>query len=154
MRPDYDPVAQMVPEDEVDLDNDQVYWRAGARLDGVLGERLGNGNFEYLTYRDGIQDGPAGELTPDGDFVYEEWYRGNFRYGITRWFRPDGTIRRAACYEYSVEVWSVEFAEDGRRSTTFRDLSDADRRVIEIFRRDAPLPPIPGPEAAGDLAVH
>lgn len=156
MRPGYDPVAQVVSEDEVDLDDDQVYWRAGVRLEGVLGETLANGNFEFLSYRNGIQDGPSGELTPGGDLVYEEWYRANFRYGVSRWFRGDGTLRRAACYEYSVEIWAVEFEEDGRspRSTVVRELTEGDRRVIEIFRRDAPLPVVPGPEVAADPSVH
>lgn len=156
MKPDYDPVAETVPEEDVDIDNDEVYWLNGERLNGFLGETLPNGNYEFISFKDGLRDGPTGEITPQGDLVYEERLRKNFLYGITRYFRADGTLARAVGYEYGVEIWTVKFEADGRtvHSSEYLQVSPSSQRTVEIFRRDVPLPPLPGPEAAADLSKH
>ena len=155
MKPSYDPAAT-VPEASLDLDNDQVYWLGSERFTGFLGETLPGGNYEFQSYRDGRPDGPSGELSPDGDLLFEEWYRKNFLYGITRTFRHDGTLATAVGYEYGYAVWNVEFDLDGRtvRSTGYTRFDDSQLKSLRILRERVPMPPLLGPEHAADLNAH
>lgn len=156
MRPAYDPVALAVPEEELELDDDAVYWRGSQRFDGLFGETLPNGNFEYMSFKNGWRDGPTGEVTPDGDLVVEEWFRENFLYGITRRFRQDGTLATATGYEFGTVIWTVRFDLDGRtpRSTEFARLSDSQLKTLEVMRANVPLPELQGPEVAADISKH
>ncbi|PRY59529.1 toxin-antitoxin system YwqK family antitoxin [Glycomyces artemisiae] len=156
MRPHYDPVGATVPEQSLRLDLDQVYWHGSERFTGFLGETVPSGNYEFQGFRDGVLEGPSGELSPDGDLVFEEWYQRNTLHGITRRFRPDGTLANATGYEYGVAIWTVRFDVDGRTvlSTDRTELTPGVVRSLEMMRADVPLPPLLGPEYAADLNRH
>jgi hypothetical protein len=156
VKPSYDPVALSVPDDEIDIDQNQRYWRGSEPLTGITGETLPNGNYEFQSFKDGWEDGPSGQVTSDGDLVVEEWYRGNHMYGITRTFRHDGTLATAIAYEYGTPVWTVRFDLDGTSvlSSEYAELDESQRKTLDVMRRDAPLPPVPGPEHAADLSRH
>jgi hypothetical protein len=156
VKPTYDPVALTVPDEEIDIDQNQVYWRGSERFTGVTGETMYGGNYEFQTFRDGLLDGPSGEVTPDGDLVVEKWYRSNFLYGITRTFRQDGTLATAVGYEYAYTIWTVRFDLDGSTvlSTDHAELSESDLTVLSGLRRRVPLPPLSGPEHAADFSRH
>ncbi|RRR98139.1 toxin-antitoxin system YwqK family antitoxin [Glycomyces terrestris] len=156
MKPNYDPVALSVPDDEIGIDDDQVYWHGSERFTGFTGETLRDGDYEFQCFRDGVLDGPSGQVTPDGDLIVEEWYRRNFLHGITRRFRRDGTLATAVAYEYAHPVWTVHFDFDGRtvQSSHTAELSESERKTIAVLRDEVPLPAPPGPEHAADLNRH
>lgn len=156
MRPGYDPVASTVPDEAIDIDEDQVYWRGSERFTGITGETNANGNYGFQSFKDGWLDGPSGEVSPDGDLVVEQWYRTNFLYGITRTFRQDGTLATAVGYEYAYKIWTVRFDRDGTSvlSTEFAELDESARKTLGILRSQVPMPPLRGPEDAADLDKH
>ncbi|PRY60432.1 hypothetical protein [Glycomyces artemisiae] len=156
MKPNYDPVALTVPDDEVEIDDELVYRRGSERFTGFTGRTRYGGNYEFQSFKDGLLDGPSGEITPEGDLVVEEWYRGNFLYGITRKFRQDGTLATAIGYEYGFVVWTVKFDFDGSSvtSTELAEFDETQMKTLGMFRRELPMPPVPGPEYAGDLQKH
>lgn len=156
MKPSYDPVALTVPDEAIDIDQNQVYWHGAERFTGVSGETQPNGDYEFQTFRDGVLDGPSGEVTPDGDLVVEKWYRSNFLYGIARTFRQDGTLATAVGYEYAYAVWTVRFDMDGSTvvSTGYAEFNESQRQILQGLRNRVPMPPLPGPEHAADFGVH
>ncbi len=156
MKPSYDPVASAVPEESLDIDDDQVYWLGSERFSGFLGETLPSGNYEFQCYRDGRLDGPSGELSPDGDLLVEEWYRQNFLYGITRTFRHDGTLATAVGHEYGYAVWTVQFDFDGRTvlSTRYTEFTESQLKTLRVLRGRVPMPPLLGPGDAADPNRH
>lgn len=156
MKPSYDPVALAVPDEEIDIDQSQVYWRGSERFTGFTGETQPNGNYEFQSFKDGLVDGPSGEITADGDLVVEKWYRSNFPYGIARTFRQDGTLATAVGYEYAYAIWTVRFDFDGSTvvSTEYTELNESARKILAGLRGDVPLPPLRGPEDAADFSKH
>lgn len=156
MRPNYDPVALSVPDEAIRIDEDQVYWRGAERFTGFTGETLPNGAYEFQSFKDGLLDGPSGQVTPEGDLIEEEWYRGNHLYGITRTFRQDGTLATATGYRYGYTIWIVRFDFDGRTvlATEHPEPMESQPRMIEILSDGDSLPPLRGPEDAADLSKH
>ncbi len=156
VKPSYDPVGSAVPEATLDIDDDQEYWLGSEKFTGFLGETLPSGNYEFASYRDGVLDGPSGELSPDGDLVLEEWYRRNFLHGITRTFRHDGTLATAVGYEYAYKLWTVRFDFDGRTvlATEGSQLSEPMRQTLEVLRARVAIGPVLGPEFAADFNRH
>ncbi|GAA2273228.1 hypothetical protein GCM10009853_028790 [Glycomyces scopariae] len=156
MKPNYDPVALSVPDDEIGIDDHQVYWHGSEKFTGFTGEELDSGNYEYQSFKDGWLDGPSGEVTPDGDLVVEEWYRKNFLYGITRRYRADGTLATAVGYEFGYAVWTVRFDLDGATvlATEYTSFNESQLKTLSGFRTRVPMPPLPGPEYAADPNRH
>jgi hypothetical protein len=156
VKPSYDPVALTVPDEEIDIDQNQVYWHGSERFTGITGETMYSGGYEFQSFKDGWLDGPSGEITPDGDLLVEKWYRSNFLYGITRTFRRDGTLATAVGYEYAYAVWTVRFDLDGSTvlSTEYADFNESQLKTLARLRSSTPLPPLRGPEDAADFSKH
>ncbi|THV41400.1 hypothetical protein [Glycomyces buryatensis] len=157
MKPDYDPRVLETSGDDVTIDDNSMYWRGDYLFDGVLGEERSDGGFEFLSFKDGVRDGPTGEIDEDGDLVFEEWYRKGHLHGISRVFRDDGTLLRATGNEFGVAIWTVDFEPDGEtaRPASVKQLSESSRRVVQRYRSRYPqLPPVLGPEHAGDITEH
>jgi len=156
VKPSYDPVALTVPDEEIDIDQNQVYWRGSERFTGVSGETQPNGNYEFQSFKNGWPDGPSGQITPDGDLVVEQWYRSNFLYGITRTFRQDGTLAKAVGYEYAYPIWTVRFDLDGSTvlATEFTEFKESQLKTLAVMHSRVPMPALLGPEDAADLTKH
>jgi hypothetical protein len=156
MKPNYDPVALSVPDEEIRVDHDQIFWRGSERFTGFMGETLEDGDYEFQSYKDGLLDGPSGRISADGDLIEEEWFQGNHLHGITREFRRDGTLAKATGYEYGYPIWIVRFDFDGTTvlSTEHPDPVHGQAELIDIMRSGSPLPPLRGPEDAADLSKH
>ncbi len=156
MKPSYDPIALSVPDEEIDVDQDQLYWRGSERFTGFTGEMLEGGVYEFQSFKDGLLDGPSGRISPDGDLIEEEWFRGNHLYGITREFRQDGTLATATGYQYGYPIWIVRFDFDGTTvlATEYPEPVYGQPELIDILGSKRPLPPLRGPEDAADFSKH
>ncbi|RRR99686.1 toxin-antitoxin system YwqK family antitoxin [Glycomyces terrestris] len=143
-----------VPDDDLDVDGDQRFSYEGRRFTGIGFEENRGGGRDEIAYRDGYQHGPARTIAADGTVLVEDWYCKAFRHGVSRQFRPDGSLAAAVAYDGGTVVWRVAF--DGGVATEQWALpSDApEQESIAKTRTVYDLPPVPGPSAAASLGVH
>ena len=111
-----------VPDAELEYDADYVYRVAGAPFTGIAYEDVpGRGRCE-VSFRDGLQEGPARHWYPSGQLRSESNIKDNVLHGRVIELTEDGLPVLDARYEYGIVVSSVR-----------RDAAGA---VVELFEID------------------
>src|ERR1044072_575126 len=111
-----------VPDAELEYDADYVYRIAGAPFTGIAyDDAPGRGRSE-VSFRDGLQEGPARHWYPSGQLRAESNIKDNVLHGRVMELTEDGRLVFDARYEHGIVMSSV------RR--------DAAGRVVERFEID------------------
>ena len=85
----------------------------------------------------------------------EHWDLADFRHGIQRTFRPDGSVETAEGVEYGWLIWKVSAAPDGTITEhPVNEMSPWSRRTYFEPRKERWNFPIPPVSAATDLSRH
>lgn len=108
-----------VRDDQLDFDEDLIYYYHGSRFTGIGYEDVPGKILSEVSYKNGMQDGPARDWLPSGRLKTESMYRENVLHGHVREFRDDGSLASEKNYEWGVLVSSAEFDEAGRPASTF-----------------------------------
>jgi hypothetical protein len=124
-----------VPDDQIDYDDELVYFYRGERFTGIGYDDVPDFGLSEVSYADGLQDGPARDWFPSGQLKSEALFHKNLRHGLSREFREDGSLASEEIYEYGVHLRSCAFDADGRETITF-ELSEEspNYRILQRLR--------------------
>jgi antitoxin component YwqK of YwqJK toxin-antitoxin module len=127
-----------VKDDQLDFDENLIYYLNGRRFTGIGYEEIPGRELSEITYRDGMQDGPARDWYPSGRLKSESIYHRNVLHGHDREFWEDGSLASEKHYEHGVLVRSTEFDENGHPVSTF-EISEDDPSydILQKIRRSA-----------------
>src|SRR5436190_22901311 len=106
-------LVNRVPEDELDFDENQIFYHAGRLFTGVAFSEEPNGGLSEFTYRDGLLHGPTREWYGNGQLKLEVHYIENTCHGISREFDADGNLLVETVHEYAVPVAVRRYGPDG-----------------------------------------
>ncbi|WP_322756558.1 hypothetical protein [Frankia sp. Cas3] len=130
-----------VEDSELDFDEDLIYTYRGVLFTGIGYEEVSGHGLSEISYRQGMQAGPARDWYPSGVLKGESYFRENVLHGPLREFDEDGNVRFEAVYEYGILVSSlrsdgsgavVEFSEISGDSPNFS--------LLERYRRERAWP--------------
>ena len=134
-----DPVTR-VPDSELDYDEQLSYRWRGELFTGVGFDDSPSGLSE-ITYRHGVQEGPARDRYPSGILKGESWFREGVQHGTAREYDEDGRASSEAVYEYGILISRSERDQDGRLRQVYRLADDSpNSRLLERFRREKGWP--------------
>ncbi|MBO0803350.1 MAG: hypothetical protein J2P25_09810 [Nocardiopsaceae bacterium] len=136
------PIPLRVRDDEIDFDENLVYYFKGERFTGIGYEDVPGHGLSEISYRNGLQDGASRDWFPSGQLKGESIYRENMIHGHVREFREDGSLASEENYEHGVLTRSAEFDEDGHPVSVF-EISEDDpsydgdpkSAAIELLKR-------------------
>jgi hypothetical protein len=130
-----------VPDSELDYDDDLTYRWHGELFTGVgFAEGKDRAKSE-VSYRYGVQDGPARDWYSSGVLKGETWFRENVQHGPVREFDQNGKLLVEESFEYGIKVSRSELTKDGELVETFRispESSNFER--LERYRREKGWP--------------
>ena len=130
-----------VPDSELDFDSELVCTSAGEPFTGIAFEETSDGGHSEITYRDGMQDGPATDWYPSGRLKGESSYVRNVLHGSSREFDADGRLVCHSLYEYGILVRVERVDQMGRLSLVEEVGSDGvNARLLEKYRREKNWP--------------
>lgn len=130
-----------VPDSELDFEDELFYRWRGAPFTGVGYEEIPGGGLSEVTYRYGVQEGPARDWYPSGALKGESNFQENVQHGTSIEYAEDGTAITEASYEYGILVERKEQDEDGHLVTTFVLPPDSETfALLERYRREKGWP--------------
>lgn len=130
-----------VPDSELDFDDELFYRWHDSPFTGVGYENLPGGGVSEISYRYGMQEGPARDWYPSGSLKGESHFRENVQHGISREYAEDGSLIMEATYEYGILVKRRERDEGGRMVATFALGPDSDTySLLDRYRREKGWP--------------
>jgi hypothetical protein len=133
--------AAHVADDELEFDEEFIYRHNGTRFTGIGFERGPNGILSEVSYRDGLQDGPALDYYPSGVLRGVSDYRQNSLHGRVREFGEDGTLLQESVYEYGILLHTVMRDQSGELAETFRiDENGPNYVLLRKYRRERDWP--------------
>jgi antitoxin component YwqK of YwqJK toxin-antitoxin module len=141
MKVTQDKPEPIVPDSELDFDEDLVYRWHGKLFTGIgYEDRPGLGRSE-VSYRYGVQEGPARDWYPSGTMKSESFFRENVLHGVTREYREDGALEKEVLYEYGIRVEEKERNDRGEMIAKFGlDVGDKKYKLLERYRREKGWP--------------
>ncbi|MGW4929150.1 toxin-antitoxin system YwqK family antitoxin [Agromyces sp. NPDC004153] len=91
-----------------------------------------------ITYRDGLEEGPARDWYPSGVLKAEAQFVEGTLHGMAREYRPDGVLAEESTYEYGVRIFHRVLAPDGSVVET-EELEDGCFEARLVARRRSEL---------------
>jgi len=132
-----------VPDSELDYDEELTYRWHGGLFTGVGYDDASPSGLSEVSYRYGLQDGPARDWYPSGALKGESQFREGVQHGIAREYAEDGEVRSEAVYEYGILLSKSERAEDGQFREVYRLAEESPNRgLLERLRWDKGWPEI------------
>lgn len=110
--------ALRVPDGQLDYDEELIYWLRGEKFTGIGYEEIPGRGVSEISYRDGLQDGPARDWYPSGVLKGESIYHKNLLHGHVREFRENGSLISDKEYEHGILVRSVEYDASGEMTSS------------------------------------
>jgi antitoxin component YwqK of YwqJK toxin-antitoxin module len=131
----------VVPDSELDFDENLVYRWHGELFTGVgYEDQPGLGRSE-VSYRYGAQEGPACDWYPSGSMKCESFFRENVLHGTTREYGKDGTLVKEALYEYGILVEEKARDSHGEMAIRFKiSARDKNYNLLERYRQEKGWP--------------
>lgn len=131
----------VVPDSELDYDSDLVCTLDGVPFTGTAFEESPALGRSEITYRDGIQEGPARDWYPSGVLKGESQFVQGELHGTATEFGLDGVLAEESRYEYGIRVRRRTFAPDGSVITTEEiDPTSNEADLLERLRRERGWP--------------
>jgi antitoxin component YwqK of YwqJK toxin-antitoxin module len=94
----------VVPDSALDYDSDLVCTLDEEPFTGIAFEESAELGRSEITYRQGLQDGPAVDWYPSGRLRGESFYVVNVLHGQTKEYDEEGRLTVRASYEYGILV--------------------------------------------------
>jgi hypothetical protein len=130
-----------LPDAALDFDSNLVSSVDGLPFTGVGYEDVPSRGLSEVTYRNGLQDGPARDWYPSGALKGESQFRENVLHGVLRELGPDGTVLLESRYEYGILISSVQRDVSGNVIESFEiDRAWANFALLERCRREKAWP--------------
>jgi antitoxin component YwqK of YwqJK toxin-antitoxin module len=130
-----------IPDSELEFDNDLTYTANGELFTGIGYEDVPGRGLSEVSYRDGLQDGPARDYYPSGRLKGESHHRENTLHGVSRDFDPEGNLLNESLYEYGILVRSTQWDSSGRvLEEKAIDPDSPNYRLLERHRREKKWP--------------
>lgn len=130
-----------VRDSELDFDDELFYRWCGAPFTGIGYEDIPGTGLSEISYRYGVQEGPARDWYPSGVLKGESCFRENMLHGASREYAEDGTLITEALHEYGILVQRRERDRSGNLVTTFALRPDSDTYpLLERYRREKGWP--------------
>jgi hypothetical protein len=107
-----------VQDSELEYDGELSYRWHGALFTRVGFDEAKDGSRSEVSYRYGVQNGPARDWYPSGALKGDSWFRDNVRHGNTREYDESGDLLCEVSYEYGMAVVKSERDESGRMVET------------------------------------
>lgn len=131
-----DPMPR-VPDDQLDYNEDLIYFYLGERFTGIGFDDVPGFGLSEISYRDGMQEGPARDWYPSGQLKSEAIYRRNLLHGRSREFREDGSLASEEIHEFGIHIRSATYDERGTESVTFTLSEDSPNYgILQRLRRE------------------
>ncbi|MFE6507832.1 toxin-antitoxin system YwqK family antitoxin [Nocardioides sp. NPDC057767] len=128
---------RLVPDSELDFDEDLVFTDGGKPFTGVAFEESAIRGRSEVTYRDGLQDGPARDWYPSGVLKGESWHVQGVPHGPAREYDESGKLREEATYSHGVRVLLRVLDDEGRIVREERiDPNGEAAQVLNRMRRE------------------
>jgi antitoxin component YwqK of YwqJK toxin-antitoxin module len=108
-----------VPDDQLDFDEELIYFYKGERFTGIGYADVPKHGLSEISYRDGLQDGPARDWYPSGRLKAESFFRENVLHGVSRDFREDGSLEAEKEHEFGILLRSSVMNEAGEIAESF-----------------------------------
>lgn len=141
VRPDGDRPAIRVPDSELEYDEELVYRWRGELFTGIGYDDTSPAGLSEVSYRYGVQDGPARDWYPSGALKGESQFREGVQHGTARELDEDGAVSSEAVYEYGILVSKSERGGDGQLRQVFVLAENSPNgRLLERFRREKGWP--------------
>ncbi|WP_239311924.1 MULTISPECIES: toxin-antitoxin system YwqK family antitoxin [unclassified Frankia] len=130
-----------VEDSELDFDEDLIYTYRGVLFTGIGYEEVPGHGFSEISYRQGMQAGPARDWYPSGALKGESYFWENVLHGPLREFDEDGNVQFEAVYEYGILVSSLRSDASGAvvESSEISDESP-NFSLLERYRRERAWP--------------
>lgn len=103
----------LVPDEELDFDEDLVFSHDGELFTGVAYEDSAAIGRSEVSYRDGMQEGPARDWYPTGVLKGESWYVQGVLHGIATEYDESGRIAEESVYAYGIRLTRRVIGESG-----------------------------------------
>ena len=113
-----------VEHSDLDYDSDLIFTYQGQLFTGVAYEDVPGKWLSEVSYRDGMQEGPARDWYPSGVLKGESHYRENALHGTSREFDESGRLVSEKTYEYGILVSRKELDTSGHVTDSFEITPD------------------------------
>jgi antitoxin component YwqK of YwqJK toxin-antitoxin module len=127
----------IVPDSELDFDEELTYRWHGELFTGVgYEDKPGRGRSE-VSYRYGVQEGPARDWYPSGALKGESFFRENVQHGVMREYSEEGTLTKESLYEYGILVEEKQTNANGEMITkSILSAEDDKHKLLDHYRRE------------------
>jgi hypothetical protein len=130
-----------VPDSELDYDDELTYKWHGALYSGIGFAEAVDGSRSEVSYRYGVQDGPARDWYPSGVLKAESWFRDNVQHGMAREYDDSGSLISEISFEYGIIVSKRERSPEGLMIRTFEiDRKGQSYARLERYRHEKGWP--------------
>jgi hypothetical protein len=130
-----------VPDSELDFDEELTYTWHGELFTGVGFEEMPGGGLSEVSYKYGIQEGPAVDWYPAGGVRGESHFQENVLHGKMREYTEDGALSSESSYEYGILVERRDRNANGDIVTSFTiDPESEVYSMLERYRRERGWP--------------
>jgi hypothetical protein len=130
-----------VPNSELDFDAELTYRWHDALFTGIGYEESPDGRLSEISYRNGMQEGPARDWDSAGNLKVESNFRENILHGLSRIYAADGTLTEEVAYEYGIIVEQREQNSLGKLVTAFIVTPESQLyALLERYRREKEWP--------------
>jgi antitoxin component YwqK of YwqJK toxin-antitoxin module len=130
-----------VADSEIEYDDELTYRWNGELFTGIGFAEDADGAKSEVSYRYGVQDGPARDWYSSGVLKGETWFRENVQHGPVQEFDQGGKLLIEESFEYGIKVWRSELSKDGELVETFRiGPGSSNFGRLERYRREKGWP--------------
>jgi hypothetical protein len=113
----------------------------GPLFTGVGFDEADDGTRSEVSYRHGVQEGPARDWYASGVLKGESWFRDNVQHGIAREYDNGGNLLSETSCEYGIMVFKSERNQEGCMIQTFEiDREDQNFARLERYRNEKGWP--------------
>lgn len=128
---------------ELEYDEELIYRWRGELFTGIGYDDGSPTGLSEVSYRYGVQEGPARDWYPSGALKAESYFRENVQHGVAREYAEDGEVRSEAVYEYGILLSKSARGVDGEYRRIYKLADDSpNRRLLEGFRMEKGWPEI------------
>jgi hypothetical protein len=130
-----------VPDSELEYDEELTYRWRGVLFTGIGFDEASDGISSEVSYRYGVQEGPARDWYPSGVLKGEAWFRDNVQHGTTREYDDEGNLLSETKFEYGIMVFKSERDKGGRMIRNFEiDPKSQNYARLERYRKEKGWP--------------
>jgi len=133
--------AMRVHDSQLEYDGDLIYRRHGELFTGIGYDDTPEQGMSEVSYRDGVQEGPARDWYLSGRLKGESYFRENVQHGVAREYAENGNVLSEAVYEYGILLSRAERNASGEMRSTYELSPDnPNYELVDRFRREKNWP--------------